>query len=248
LSFEDGLQGAELGLNANALVGCFDLSNPITVTRTGVDGGMVTTTDSLMMVNICVGDSIPDSIAFQTNIVGGNYQFVVTDDNNVILGLPAGNIVDFEGAGAGVCRVWGLSFTGNLTAMVGDNAAEIALSDDCFALSSNFVEVVRDTSGEACSIPLISFRPKFDPGFVKLIPYPNPASSQIRIDIDLGIATDNLQLVVYDLFGRQMYQNDLGKQEGFFSQDLDIQNWPAGSYLIHLRTPQWVKPYRFVKR
>lgn len=33
LRFEDGLIGAEVGMNANNLQGCFDLSNPITVTR-----------------------------------------------------------------------------------------------------------------------------------------------------------------------------------------------------------------------
>ncbi|MGB6150475.1 MAG: T9SS type A sorting domain-containing protein, partial [Pricia sp.] len=33
LRFEDGLQGAEMGLNANDLVGCYDLSNPIEVVR-----------------------------------------------------------------------------------------------------------------------------------------------------------------------------------------------------------------------
>lgn len=33
LRFEDGLEGAEVGLNANDLSGCFSLSNSITVTR-----------------------------------------------------------------------------------------------------------------------------------------------------------------------------------------------------------------------
>ena len=33
LRYEDGLQGLEMGMNANDLVGCFDLSNAIQVTR-----------------------------------------------------------------------------------------------------------------------------------------------------------------------------------------------------------------------
>ena len=33
LAFEDGLTGAEVGANVSGLEGCFDLSNPITVTR-----------------------------------------------------------------------------------------------------------------------------------------------------------------------------------------------------------------------
>ena len=38
LSFENGLQNAEVGSNASDLEGCFSLSNALTVTRTGEDG------------------------------------------------------------------------------------------------------------------------------------------------------------------------------------------------------------------
>ena len=34
IRYEDGLTGAEVGMNANDLAGCFDLSNAITVNRT----------------------------------------------------------------------------------------------------------------------------------------------------------------------------------------------------------------------
>ena len=40
-------------------------------------------------------------------------------NQNNILGFPGGNSQDFEGAGAGVCRVWGLAYTGNITAAIG---------------------------------------------------------------------------------------------------------------------------------
>ncbi len=38
LSFEDGLIGAEMGMNANELTGCFSLSNPIEVVRNDTGG------------------------------------------------------------------------------------------------------------------------------------------------------------------------------------------------------------------
>jgi len=51
LSFEDGLMGAEVGANAGDLMGCFDLSNPITVVRNDVAVG------SLVAMETCLDQS-----------------------------------------------------------------------------------------------------------------------------------------------------------------------------------------------
>jgi len=63
LSFADGIQGAEVGLNANDLKGCFPLSNPIEVNRIdcnmGINGGLVTGGP----FTFCVGDGIEDNVS-----------------------------------------------------------------------------------------------------------------------------------------------------------------------------------------
>ena len=69
--------------------------------------------------------------------------YVITDENNTILAVNSDGVIDFDGAGPGICRVWGLSYSGSLIADTGDNAAEVALSDECFELSSNFVTIIR---------------------------------------------------------------------------------------------------------
>ena len=71
------------------------------------------------------------------------YRYIITDDQNNILGIPPGNSQNFEGAGTGVCRVWGVSYSGALIAQPGDNAAAVALANSCFELSSNFIEINR---------------------------------------------------------------------------------------------------------
>ncbi len=155
LSFTGNIT-AQPGDTASAVAltdGEFDLSdNFVTVNRTSVNGGTVATVDGETEVSTIAGDGMPDEIAFASEGADttANFTFVVTDDNNVILALPGGNTVDFEGAGPGICRVWGLSFTGNVLAQAGDTASSIALTDGCFDLSDNFVTVVRmdaDTSG-----------------------------------------------------------------------------------------------------
>jgi hypothetical protein len=124
---------------------CFELSdNFIEIVRSNPDDGTVSMPSGATRRYTCPGDGNPDVVSFvNTSSSSAQYAYVITDDQNIILGLPPGNMLDFEGAGSGVCRVWGLSYTGNLTAMMGQNAATVSLSDDCFQLSSNFIEVVR---------------------------------------------------------------------------------------------------------
>ena len=124
---------------------CFGLSeNFIEINRSQPDGGTVELTNGDDSATVCVGDGQDDILSFtnQTSSPAA-YTFIITDDNNIILDIVDGNTANFEGAPAGICRIWGLSYTGNLTANVGDDAAAVALSDDCFELSGNFIEVIR---------------------------------------------------------------------------------------------------------
>lgn len=143
-----GTLSAMTGQNAataTLATGCFDLSsNFIEVVRSNPDGGTVAMPSGATTRYTCPGDGNADVVTFtHTTTSNAQYAYVITDDQNNILGVPPGNMQDFEGAGQGVCRVWGLSYTGNLTAMAGQNAATAALSDDCFELSSNFIEIIR---------------------------------------------------------------------------------------------------------
>lgn len=126
---------------------CFDLSdNAITVIVEAPEGGSVATAQGVSMVFTCPGDGRPDVVAFDsTGTSQGAYVYVVTDEANVILALVGGDSYDFDEAPEGNCRVWGLAYTGSIVAEVGDTASVVALSDDCFDLSDNFVTVVRET-------------------------------------------------------------------------------------------------------
>ena len=147
VSFADSLTGVEMGANAGDLEGCFDLSNAITVIRTGVDGGELTTTDGATELEICAGDGTSD--AFDVSLagnVGPNSAWVITDTELNILGLPAAPPFDLEGAGEGTCLIWHVSFADGLTGVeMGANAGDL---EGCFDLS-NAITVIRNT-GTAC--------------------------------------------------------------------------------------------------
>ncbi len=105
----------------------------------GLENGGTTTTIFV--------DGEADFISFNSDFDaadGYSFTYVVTDDMGMILGIPPGNTVDFDPAGVGACNVYGLSYTGNLNIMMGDDLFSGAmLSDDCFELSSNNLTVNR---------------------------------------------------------------------------------------------------------
>jgi len=145
-----------MGANAADLGGCFSLSNPITVVRfEGADcanictanGGMISTDDP---TEICAGNDSPDPINVTlTGNSGTNSAWVITDEDLNILALPTGPPFDLDGAGAGTCLIWHISFEDGLTgAMMNANAADL---DGCFGLSNPITVIRNGVNGGAIS-------------------------------------------------------------------------------------------------
>ncbi len=145
LRYEDDLQGAEMGMNANDLTGTFDLSNSIEVVRScgTTEAGMLSGGPFNFMVD-GMSDFVSGIYLNDTNASGSNSTWVITDDMGNILGLPptlaAVEGVDFDGAGAGTCLIWYLRYEDGLQgAEMGMNAGDLV---GCFDLS-NSIEVIR---------------------------------------------------------------------------------------------------------
>ena len=94
-------------------------------------------------------DGEADVLTFNSDVdplAGGfSFTYVVTNDAGIILGIPPGNMVDFEPAGPGICRVYGLAYTGTLNIAPGDDllAHDLLLSDDCFDLTDHSLTITR---------------------------------------------------------------------------------------------------------
>lgn len=126
--------------------GCFDLSNNfISITNQVPNGGTVAFEDDLTEIFTCPADSDPDIVRFfRQGAVGTGFVFLITDTSNIVETIVQQDSFDFERPTEGINRVWGLAYSGNLTVQVGDNAATATLSDDCYDLSSNFIQVIRE--------------------------------------------------------------------------------------------------------
>ncbi len=134
LRYEDGLQGAEVGMNANNLQGSFDLSNSITVNRNVPEAGTLAGGPFDFIIDD-KSDFVSGITLDNSNSIGDNSTWVITDDQGNILGLPPTLAdvegVDFNGAGVGVCLIWYLRFQDGLTgAAVGMNANNLQGSFD----------------------------------------------------------------------------------------------------------------------
>ena len=188
---------------------CFDLSdNFITVVRSEVDGGKVSTPAGDTKVKTCPGDGEADVIMFATNsTASADYAFIITDNKGTVLGLP-GDSADFEGAGEGICRVYGVSFTGNLTVALGDNLRELKqLSDQESDLSDNFIRVER-----RCARP----------AHMEL--YPNPA----RNTVQLNHSGARLAVQVVDARGHTLINRTFDTA----NPQLDVSDLPTGIYIV----------------
>ena len=139
---------------------CFDLSdNRLLVNRIGpnddpcivIDGGKVALESGGSITTIFI-DGEDDFISFTSDVPSSNdytFTYVVTDANGMILGIPPGNTVNFEPAGLGVCRVYGLTYTGNLNIEMGNDLfSGEDISDGCFDLSSNSLTINRINTQE----------------------------------------------------------------------------------------------------
>lgn len=142
LSSNGTITGVDIGSNANDINGCFSLSNPITVTRTLLEGGTLEFIGGGTATSICVGDPIVDSIdVVLTSNEGPNSGWIITDTNGLILELPTTPPFVFENAPSGICQIWHISFINTITGLtIGENVSGIS---GAFNLS-NAIEVTRN--------------------------------------------------------------------------------------------------------
>lgn len=69
------------------------------------------------------------------------YNYLVTDENNVIVKIENTNFIELADLEVGEYRIWSFSFLGDITAQVGQNAATTQLATACSELSQNFITV-----------------------------------------------------------------------------------------------------------
>lgn len=209
----DPLQGTDL---ADA---CFDLSdNFIEVIKTEPEGGQVQLSNGETSTVVCTGDSVEDILTFTAE---GNsdapYLFVLTDSVNRILFVLNGNSINFDFLATGICRVWGVSFTGNFDATIGQNIMDAQLSDDCFDVSDQFIEIFKKNSAGG----MVAFADGSDSGLFCV----NDGQADIVTLSNNGGLNEAYIYILTDT-------NDVIIQT-FEEEEVDLEGLPGGSFRIY---------------
>ena len=200
--------------NAGDLMGCYDLSNPITVTRNGVNGGDLAIAGSGdTAIEIIAGDGVSD--AFDVTLegaMGDNSLWVITDEALNILATPPSAPFDLEGAGEGVCLIWHLSYADSVDLTGVTNAGDLM---GCLSLS-NPITVTRIAASNRISL------------------FPNPAISNTRIQLPKS-TQDSYTISVYDLYNtRLMSKNVNSNTLNGDSINLSLNSLKTGTYLVKI--------------
>ncbi len=241
---------AMVGDNANDVAlsdGEYALSsNYITLNRDEANGGTVSTPDGATTVNTTAGDGEADVVEFaHEGASNSNYTYVITDEDANILGLPPGKSLDFEGAGEGVCLVWGLAYTGEITAEVGDNAAEVALSSECFDLSDNFITVNRSSALPSNNSSLL-VNTNHNAN-VNL--FPNPVAERLQLSVTNELDTDvSTQFIIFDALGKVVMQQQGVLTAGQNTYQFNVSDLADGLYILSIRNKDFQQSSTFVKK
>lgn len=191
--------------------GCYDLSdNFVDTFRDSVVGGMVSLTDGSTDTTTCPTDGDPDMLTFRTDgFSPADYQYFVTDDQAMILAMPPSNMADLEGAGQGVCRIYGFSYTGDLMASMGMDVSDVT-ADGCYELSSNFITVNRDTATCITSV-------RSPAESLGLTLYPVPAQERVSVSFSLP-QSGPVAISLVNLQGKTMLQRQTNARRRIISQ------------------------------
>ena len=189
LRYENGIQGLEVGANANDLEGNFDLSNSIIVERLGQPNAGVLSGGPFNFIVDGVADNV-SGITTDPNAVGTNRTFVITDLDLNILGAP-GDLtalegVNFDGAGRGVCLIWYLRYEDDTNIATVTNAADLT---GTFSLS-NSIRVERGPNADVLTGGPFTFTVDGTPDMVSGIGFENP-DNRVGTNATWVITDDN---------------------------------------------------------
>lgn len=138
--------GITFNLSDNFSSSCFRLSsNSIRFYKGGyAEGGSISTFLSANTLFSCPQDGIPDLIDINApdNPPGTKYQFLVTDSLNRLYYAPFENqLINFNNTPAGVYRIFGVAFTGELGYQIGKSIVSGSLVNACYDLSDNYINL-----------------------------------------------------------------------------------------------------------
>ena len=156
VSYDDAISGLMAGNRIFDIDGCFALSNFVTINRDISGGGTVVLDNGSTETSICVGEGSDDLINVNLGgtVSGNTNRWIITDDAGNILALPSAPPFNLEGAGVGICNIYNVNFSGNITGLT--TGGNIGALEGCYGLS-NAVVVNRLVIDNSSSVSTLTY-------------------------------------------------------------------------------------------
>ena len=76
--------------------------------------------------------------------------------------------------------------------------------------------------------------------------YPNPASSQLNVDVN-NIPNSNFEVTIFSYLGNIVYKETIKNTDESTKLSIDIQNFRQGIYILQIKTNDSVSTHQFKK-
>ncbi len=83
-----------------------------------------------------------------------------------------------------------------------------------------------------------------DPGALTIAVFPNPASEQVTVEVDLA-QSETLSLRFYNLMGQEQSAKVVNLEVGEHIFAMDVQEWPRGIYFVEATAGNWKQTGKF---
>jgi len=224
---------------------CYDLSdNFVTIRKTVPPPHRLLSSAKDSVLTICAGDLKADSVSFSTSdSIGFKTVLIMVDFNSKIIKVTSNTTIDFNNDSTVLARIYSVIYTGRLLISPGLSLISgLAISDDCFSLSSNFILLDIIHRGPFC---FITSNP--DGNWIKnLSVFPNPAKDKVSIELKLNQTTGlPVQISISDLNGKLIRKiNRTLNVDNLLT--LPVNDLGSGVYLVNIRTGRFTATRKLV--
>ena len=219
--FVSGIKNLIAGANIEDIEGCFELSNPIVIHKTTVDGGRLTVRDSLIELSVCVDDGELEQIVPQHTMVNQyTNQWIVTDPIGQIISVDSMPPFNFEGQESGQCFIWNINYDGMVEGL--EINGFISNLSGCYNLSNPIR--IRKRTGLECTVSAGNIN--IDE---TISIYPNPSKGVIYLSNEKHLGGT---ISVTNLIGAKVLSTALSFDK---LNTIDVSYLPEGLYFVKVR-------------
>ncbi|MEZ4995497.1 MAG: T9SS type A sorting domain-containing protein [Saprospiraceae bacterium] len=225
--------------------------NYIDLIKANIIGGTVATVAGDTEITVTVGDGNPDVVEFANSDASGvSYAFIITNEENEILSILNGQATNFEPAESGICRVWGLAYSGEIIVGAGAVIDQVVLTTGCADLSDNFITVNKTDGGSPLVDPHGNTAEADQPN-LQLHVYPNPVSHTINLQLSKLKDLENGEEVliqVFDISGKPRLTERINLYDHQTTYPLDVSELSFGVYVVRITDGSSRVQERFFKQ